>query len=261
MKTFTTEEIRDLFNQVMHEEISFSRMVEVINERVSDANEPQYKDGDFLHSDWDNENITIIYRKRNWNDLFYHVSKSNSGGLRFKKDAYWPNNEDFRLATESEKKELIDVLAGVGKLWNADKLCIEDILPKRKFKIGDKVKIKEGISSKTHRGEFPWFMGGMDELIEKELTVDVCANGIVCVEESGYNLHEDWLEPYAEELKEGDLAIFWDKDKRNAIIRFYKKLNESEVSFRHKDQNGLDWVNAIKFESKEQYERFIKGEI
>lgn len=26
--------------------------------------EPKFKDGDFLHSDWGDENITIIYRKR-----------------------------------------------------------------------------------------------------------------------------------------------------------------------------------------------------
>lgn len=37
MKKFKTQEIRDLFNQVMHEEISFSRMVEVINEMVSES--------------------------------------------------------------------------------------------------------------------------------------------------------------------------------------------------------------------------------
>ena len=29
----------------------------------------------------------------------------------------------------------------------------------------------------------------------------------------------------------------------------------------NKDQNGVNWKNAIKFESKEQYERLIKGEI
>ena len=63
------------------------------------------------------------------------------------------------------------------------------------------------------------------------------------------------------ELKNGDLAIFWDNNKEHAIIRFYKKLNEREEYFQHKDQSGFYWKNAIKFESKEQYERLIKGEI
>lgn len=34
MKNFATAEIRDLLNQVYREEISFSRMVEIMNMRV-----------------------------------------------------------------------------------------------------------------------------------------------------------------------------------------------------------------------------------
>lgn len=69
-------------------------------------------------------------------------------------------------------------------------------------------------------------------------------------------------EDVPEELKKGDLAIFWDDDKEFAALRFYEKSNGSEEDcFRHKDQNGFRWRNAIKFESKEQYERLIKGEI
>ena len=64
-----------------------------------------------------------------------------------------------------------------------------------------------------------------------------------------------------EEPKNGDLAIFWDEDERYAAIRIYDRLNESEEYFRYKDKMGDVWANAIKFESKEQYERLIKGEI
>ena len=177
MKKFTTTEVRNLLNQVMREDISFSEMVEILNERVSEAEE----------------------------------------------------------------------------------LCVEDI-PKRKFKKGDKVRIKHGVSSKTHRHIFPSFMGGMDELIEKELTVDVCANGIVCIEESGYNLHEDWLETYAKKLKKGDLAIFWDSDKGSAFIGEYNCFLK-DVKYPHRDNRGDVWVNAIKFESIEQYRKLLKGEI
>ena len=68
-------------------------------------------------------------------------------------------------------------------------------------------------------------------------------------------------EDIPEEPKKGDLAIFWDKDKRYAAIRFYEQSVGSGTRILHKDQNGFDWDNAIKFESKEQYERFIKREI
>jgi len=63
-----------------------------------------------------------------------------------------------------------------------------------------------------------------------------------------------------EELKKGDLAIFWDGDKRDAAIRIYEHFNWGEY-FMYRDHQGLNWLNAIKFESKEQYDRLIKGEI
>lgn len=181
MKTFTTAEIRDLLNQVYREEISFSRMVEILNEMVGEAEEK----------------------------------------------------------------------------------CVEDI-PVRKFQKGDMVRIKEGISSKTHYNIMPVFIGGMDELIGKTMTIGGYINlkaGYVVCEESGCWFHEEWLEPYVEELKEGDLAIFWDEDKKYATIRIYDRSNESARYIRHKDHKGSVWANAIKFESKEQYEKLLKGEI
>ncbi len=63
-----------------------------------------------------------------------------------------------------------------------------------------------------------------------------------------------------EEPKKSDLAIFWDGDKRDAAIRIYERFNGGEY-FTHRDHSGLNWKNSIKFESKEQYERLIKGEI
>ena len=60
-----------------------------------------------------------------------------------------------------------------------------------------------------------------------------------------------------EEPKKGDLAIFWDDDKNSSCVRFY----DTFISVYHYDIFGNGWANAIKFESKEQYERLIKGEI
>ena len=64
-----------------------------------------------------------------------------------------------------------------------------------------------------------------------------------------------------EEPKKGDLAIFWEENKKYATIRIYDQSDESEEYVRHKDNIGSNWKNAIKFESKEQYERLIRGEI
>lgn len=136
---------------------------------------------------------------------------------------------------------------------------IEDI-PKRKFKIGDKIQIKDGISSKTHESIRPYFKSDMDKFIEKKLTIKEYADNehvIISEDDLGYIFVEDWLEPWSDELKNGDLAIFWDYSKAGAYIGLYdEKFNE-----RHYDSSDTYWVNAIKFESKEQYEKLLRGEI
>lgn len=263
MKKFTTEEIIDLLNQVYREEICFSIMVDILNDMVNEAEEPNFKEGDFLHSDWDDENITIIFKNQAGDNLYYHASKSCCLGVAVDNDRYWRDGGDFRIATESEKQELLDALAKEGKRWNEEKKCIEDI-PKRKFQKGDKVRIKDGVSSKTHRNISPTFLEEMDELIGTTMTVNgyTHENVYALCKKTGWWFHKDWLEPYTDELKEGDLAIFWDNEKEIAIIKPYGRSDGGEEDyFQHSDQNEFRWRNAIKFESMEQFNRFIKGEI
>ena len=158
-----------------------------------------------------------------------------------------------------EREKVLSDLASMGKRWNAERLCVEDI-SNRKFKNGDKVRIKDGVSSKTHGSIHPSFVKSMDKFIGKELTVENCRkSGLVACD--GYYFSEGWLEPY-EGLKKGDLAIFWQFDKTQAVVRFFD--NEQGGLFQiptYVDNTGHWWSNAIKFESKDQYEKLIKGEI
>ena len=254
MKKFTVEEIRVLlFNRVMIGDISFPEMVEILNERVSEIDEPQYKDGDFVV----NEAGSILIFKEKVGDFIYDHAYLASNLMLFTS----PDAPTFHgincYATEEEKQKMLDALAKKGERWNAEKKCIEDI-PKRKFIKGDKVRIKHGVSSKTNRNIEPWFLDEMDGLIGTTMTVSgyTTCGRVVC-NESSWKFHEDWLEPYTDELKEGDLAIFWDTNKDMAVVRFYRKM----VGFHHIDITGGIWRNAVKFESKEQYERLIKREI
>lgn len=220
----------------------------------------EYKDGDFLHSDWNGENITIIYRKRNCIRLYYHASKSNRIGLDFDKEGFWPDGGDFRLATESEKKELIDALAEVGKRWNAEKKCIEDI-PKRKFKAGDKVKIKDGISSDTHLHIAPGFTSGMDEFIGKELIVkEYSSSGWVAFygDDYEFQFEEDWLEPWSDEPKVGDWVIYWDSIQ-TAKVGILACIRPNE-RYKYVVDDGDWWRYAVKWDgTKEHLEKIRKG--
>ena len=217
--------------------------------------EPKYKDGDFVVNE---SGSILIFREEVGDSIYDHAFLAMDSILLTNPVA--PTFHGIkRYATEAEKQTLLDALAKEGKRWNEEKKCIEDI-PKSKFKVGYKVRIKHGVSSKTHYNIRPAFVGEMDKLIGKELTVENCIkSGFVACD--GYFFSEDWLEPYVEELKKGDLAIFWDDYKEFSTIRIYDRSNESEEYFRHKDQNGVNWKNAIKFESKEQYEKLLKGEL
>ena len=68
------------------------------------------------------------------------------------------------------------------------------------------------------------------------------------------------------ELKQGDLAIFWNYEPREAIIAIYKQdvalWIPKFVCGNHVDHTDRYWRNAIKWDgTKEQYERVLRGEI
>ncbi len=62
------------------------------------------------------------------------------------------------------------------------------------------------------------------------------------------------------ELKEGDLAIFWDGNSGEARIAIYKRCDDDNGLY--VDHNDLYWDNAIKWDgTKEQYEKVLRGKI
>ena len=178
---------------------------------------PKFKEGVFLYSDAYDQETILIFKKIYNNCLYYYVCMENGDYLDLRELNYWTNIEDFRLATEAEQQQLLYVMKKKGKQWDAEKLCIEDI-PQRKFKPGDKVRLKDGMLDK--RWEFA----------------------------------EDWLELYFSKPEVGELAIFWDSCKGLSRIRIYAQRTAES----HRDHLGMLWVNAIKFISKEQFEQHIK---
>ena len=60
------------------------------------------------------------------------------------------------------------------------------------------------------------------------------------------------------ELKQGDMAIFWDYTSCEAIIAVYRGFLDG----RYFDHLAMYWDNAIKWDgTKEQYERVLRGEL
>ena len=76
-----------------------------------------------------------------------------------------------------------------------------------------------------------------------------------------WNAEKKVLEDLPKPLKEGDLAIFWDDEKRFAVIGEYlESMGESTFTFfKHIRFGGVQYVNAIPFESVEQFNKFRKS--
>ncbi len=74
--------------------------------------------------------------------------------------------------------------------------------------------------------------------------------------------HDDRIviEFIPEEPEKGDLAIFWDNNCSNPLIRLYHAKSYREN--KHYDNIGTDWDNAVKWDgTKEQFEKVLICEI
>lgn len=139
-----------------------------------------------------------------------------------------------------------------------------ELVEERKFKAGDKVKIKDGISSKTHNGVVPLFVDAMDEFIGKELTVKKYNSmGFVVFYEDdyGYRFSEDWLEPWSDEPKVGDLVIAWNNDMSLAVIGV--KINARPMqACKHVLNNNNSYKYAVKFNgTRDHLEKIRSGKV
>lgn len=77
-------------------------------------------------------------------------------------------------------------------------------------------------------------------------------------DDTGNSLMELVEEKYVSDMKEGDLCIFWNLHTSFALIRTYKSY---ERGLGHLDTSGYLWNNAVKFESKEQFEEIRLSEL
>ncbi len=101
--------------------------------------QPEFKDGDIVAVDLDRKNIRIFKEKKNENNICfgkYYIgfSFNNEGKLIQTFKNYTADCSSDRLATDSEKQQLLDALAEEGKAWDAEKKAIVDLPKKCEFK-------------------------------------------------------------------------------------------------------------------------------
>lgn len=214
--------------------------------------EPKYKHGDFLMSP---ERLAFIFDREGKNGEAHYLFAADMDGTlcdhiqeRGTGTLYCGYLKNAVLADQEAIKIIHDGLKSIGKRWNSEKKCVEDI-PKRKFKTGDKVKIKDGISSETHKGVGPSFVSTMDKFIGKELTVkEYSSRGWVVFYGGGleYEFAEDWLEPWIDEPKVGDLVIFWDCIEL-AKVGMLTDIRPDELD-KYVVDHHIGWKHAVKWD-------------
>lgn len=97
----------------------------------------EFKDGDIVVYG----KSVAICRKIYKHTLSFYVSLNEMFGLLFADEV--ESSEEYRFATEEEKKQLFDALAKEGKAWDAEKKQIVDLKPKVELRPFDKVLIRD----------------------------------------------------------------------------------------------------------------------
>ena len=97
----------------------------------------EFKDGDIVVYG----KSVAICRKIYKHTLSFYVSLNEMFGLLFADEV--ESSEEYRFATEEEKKQLFDALAKEGKAWDAEKKQIVDLNQKVELKPFDKVLVRD----------------------------------------------------------------------------------------------------------------------
>lgn len=97
----------------------------------------EFKDGDIVVYG----KSSAICRKIYKHTLCFYVSLNEMVGLLF--DDEVESSEEYRFATEEEKKQLFSALEKEGKRWDSDKKAIVDLKPKVELKPFDKVLVRD----------------------------------------------------------------------------------------------------------------------
>ena len=101
-----------------------------------EKHQTEFKDGDIVVYG----KSVAICRKIYEHTVYFYVSIDETFGLLF--DDNRVSSEGYRFATDSEKQQLFDALAKVGKAWDAVKKQIIDLKPKIELKPFDRVLVR-----------------------------------------------------------------------------------------------------------------------
>lgn len=108
-----------------------------------------FKDGDIIHvcdeySDVTFNYLAILKQIEKGGKVYSHCFYNYEDG-EFSTHDYLYNDYNIRFATEEEKQKLFQAIRANGYKWNFETKTLEKLIVP-KFKVGDKVRVKNGVS-------------------------------------------------------------------------------------------------------------------
>lgn len=121
--------------------------------------QPEFKDGDIVVYKCEIDDVPssiFIFRGINQRTPYYsyYASLDSDGFLSYKLGKFGIYNQELRLATEEEKRQLFSALAKEGKVWISEEKQIVDLKQKVELKPFDKVLVR---SSRIRKWEADLF--------------------------------------------------------------------------------------------------------
>ncbi len=163
--------------------------------------------------------------------------------------------KELRSATTEEIAFLDAKLKEDGKYFDQESMSIKDIEKEPAFKVGDWVLI----TKPKDVTQSPYWSYYMDEYDGQTVKIDEI-NSDNYLDIDDWIFHPDWctkVEVSESTFKVGDRCILWNEDKSDAITGKLTKINY-ESDFPYEAIDILVYKNCIKFESMEQYNKFIE---
>jgi len=95
-----------------------------------EEHEVRFKDGDILKTD---SNFILIYRQTDTEKCRYYVclNLDKVVPISFNRNRYCGSINNGKILSPESLPIIQDALSKVGKVWNAEKKCIEELKPKR----------------------------------------------------------------------------------------------------------------------------------
>lgn len=249
LRSATTEEITLLDTKLKENGKYFDKESMSIKEI-----EPLFKEGDYL--------TTTTKEGKRWIGIFDRYEREAiiyKVLLKPKTILYYDVHLTFgkpRLATQPEINILDAKLKENGKYFDKE---IMSILKKKKnpvkptFKVGDWVIPKKPKDVRQNPAWTPL----MDEYDGQTLEIEeINFEGYLGID--GWNFNPNWCTKVeAPKLKVGDLCIFWNYKKSDAVIGKLTGI-DNIPDFPYEVANVSSYKNCFKFESMEQYNKFIE---